>query len=123
MKRVSVALLFVATVLIQWPAASFAATSAEVLPSLSPMLERVSPGVVNIAARGSREIAENPLFSDPFFRRFFDLPEQPQPRERETRSVGSGVIIDAGEGYVVTNHHVIAEAEEITVVLSDRRRI
>jgi serine protease Do/serine protease DegQ len=98
-----------------------AATSAELLPSLSPMLERVSPGVVNIAVRGKVTIADNPLFQDPFFRRFFDLPEM--PRERETQSVGSGVIIDARKGYVATNHHVIAEAEEISIVLADRRRL
>ena len=98
-----------------------AATTAEALPSLSPMLERVSPGVVNIAVRGKVTIAENPLFRDPFFRRFFDLPEM--PRERETQSVGSGVIIDAKKGYVATNHHVIADAEEISIVLADRRRL
>ena len=98
-----------------------AATTAEALPSLSPMLERVSPGVVNIAVRGKVTIAENPLFRDPFFRRFFDLPER--PRERETQSVGSGVIVDAKKGYVATNHHVIADAEEISIVLADRRRL
>jgi serine protease Do/serine protease DegQ len=98
-----------------------AASSAELLPSLSAMLERVSPGVVNISVRGKVEIAENPLFQDPFFRRFFDLPEM--PRQRETQSVGSGVIIDAKKGYVATNHHVIANADEISIVLADQRRL
>ena len=98
-----------------------AATGAELLPSLSPMLERVSAGVVNISVRGTVEIAQNPLFQDPFFRRFFDLPER--PRERETQSVGSGVIIDARNGYIATNHHVIAKADRISITLNDRRQL
>jgi Do/DeqQ family serine protease len=102
-----------------WP--GLAATSTEVLPSLSPMLERVSPGVVNISVRGRVAIAENPLFQDPFFRRFFGMPDM--PRERETQSVGSGVIIDAQNGYIATNHHVIANAEKISVTLNDRRQL
>jgi Do/DeqQ family serine protease len=55
---------------------------------------------------------------DPFFRRFFNIPEQPiEPR----RSAGSGVIVDAEKGYVLTNHHVIDEADSVTVTLKDRR--
>ena len=121
MKRISVAVFLFVMGPIAAATGVLAATGAEVLPSLSPMLERVSPGVVNISVRGRVAIAENPLFQDPFFRRFFDFPEL--PRERETQSVGSGVIIDAGEGYVVTNHHVIANAEEIEIILADRRRL
>jgi serine protease Do/serine protease DegQ len=83
------------------------------------MLEKAMPGVVNISTRTRIQVQENPLFSDPFFRRFFDLPAV--PRERETQSLGSGVIIDADKGYVVTNNHVIAKADEITVVLRDQR--
>jgi serine protease Do/serine protease DegQ len=121
MKRISPAVFLLVVGPVVAASAGLAATGAEALPSLSPMLERVSPGVVNISVRGRVAIAENPLFQDPFFRRFFDFPEL--PRERETQSVGSGVIIDADEGYVVTNHHVIANAEEIEIVLADRRRL
>ena len=63
--------------------------------------------------------ADNPLFRDPFFRRFFDLPERPEPRR--SISAGSGVIVDARRGLVLTNHHVVRAAERITVTLKDRR--
>ena len=107
-------------------AAAFAAASAafaalplvvdgQPLPSLAPMLEKVTPAVVNIATL-SREAS--PMMRDPFFRRFFEGPDQPQRRER---SAGSGVIVDAARGLVVTNHHVIREAQEIVVLLKDRR--
>jgi Do/DeqQ family serine protease len=101
--------------------ASAAVQAVDVLPSLSPMLGRVSPAVVNIAGTGTTSITDNPLFRDPFFRRFLDLPDAPS--ERETRSAGSGVIIDARRGFVVTNAHVIANASEILVVLNDRREL
>ena len=65
------------------------------------------------------QVQTNPLFDDPFFRRFFDLPEL--PRQREVLSAGSGAIVDAGRGYVLTNNHVIADAQEIQVTLRDRR--
>jgi Do/DeqQ family serine protease len=91
------------------------------LPSLAPMLERVTPAVVNIATRGSEIVRENPLMSDPFFRRFFKLPNR--QRRRATESLGSGVIVDADRGYVMTNHHVIDKASEITVTLRDGRSL
>jgi serine protease DegQ len=87
--------------------------------TMAPLLERVTPGVVNIAVRSRVQVQTNPLFDDPFFRRFFDLPELPP--ERDVLSAGSGVIVDAGRGYVLTNHHVIADAQEIRVTLKDRR--
>ncbi len=90
------------------------------LPTLAPMLERITPAVVNIATRSDIRIRENPLLQDPFFRRFFELPE-PRPRRRRTQSLGSGVIVDASEGYVMTNAHVIDKADEITVTLQDGR--
>jgi serine protease Do/serine protease DegQ len=101
---------------------AFAATNPEALPSLAPMLSKVESGVVNISVRGTIREEENPLLQDPFFRRFFNLPEQ-QPMERQVQSVGSGVIIDAKDGYVVTNNHVVDNAEEIEVILSDRRQV
>ncbi|KAB7627345.1 DegQ family serine endoprotease [Alkalilimnicola sp. S0819] len=93
----------------------------QTLPTLAPMLERVTPAVVNIATSGKVRIRQNPLLQDPFFRRFFDVPEQ--PRERRTQSLGSGVVIDAEQGHIVTNHHVIREAEEIVVTLRDGREL
>ena len=87
------------------------------LPSLAPMLEKVTPAVVNIATL-SRSQEANPMMRDPFFRRFFEGPDQPQRRER---SAGSGVIVDAARGLVITNHHVIRDAQEIVVLMKDRR--
>ena len=92
------------------------------LPSLAPMVETVLPAVVNISPRGRVSMRENPLMQDPFFRRFFGSPET-QPRERQTSSLGSGVIIDAAAGHVVTNQHVIGNADEITVRLHDGRSV
>ncbi len=92
------------------------------VPTLAPMIKRVSPAVVNIATRGTiRERSpQNPLLEDPFFRRFFDVPEM-GPRERQFQSAGSGVIFDAKNGYIVTNAHVVDNATEITVTLQDGR--
>jgi serine protease DegQ len=94
-------------------------------PGVADMLEQVTPAVVNIAVTGYEELPDNPLLNDPFFRRFFNVPEQQQqqPQQRQTQSVGSGVIIDADRGYVLTNHHVINNADEIRVTLQDRRDI
>jgi len=92
------------------------------LPSLAPILEQVTPAVVNVSSRGHVAIQNNPLFNDPFFRRFFDIPNN-LPRERQTQSLGSGVIVDAQNGYVLTNSHVIANADEVTVTLRDGRNL
>jgi serine protease Do/serine protease DegQ len=94
------------------------------MPSLAPMVKRVSPAVVNIATRGTmKEEAgqRNPLLDDPFFRRFFDVPPDSKPRERQFQSAGSGVIVDAKNGYIVTNYHVVENATEITITLLDNR--
>jgi len=93
----------------------------EELPSLAPILEEITPAVVNIATEGRIRMQQNPLFSDPFFRRFFDIPDQ--PIERKTQSLGSGVIVDAERGLVLTNNHVIANAVQITVTLRDGRHL
>lgn len=90
------------------------------LPSLAPMLQRTLPAVVNIATSGHVTVQESPLFNDPFFRHFFNLPDQ-QPREEKTQALGSGVIVDAKHGYILTNNHVIAKADAITVTLKDGR--
>ena len=93
--------------------------SAAGVPSLAPLLKDVTPGVVNIAVRGRAAQIDNPLLNDPFFRRFFNIPQQQQ---RETRSTGSGVIVDARQGYVLTNNHVVEDAERIEVTTKDNRR-
>ena len=93
----------------------------EQMPTLAPMLDRSKPAVVNIATRSNVRIQDNPLLDDPFFRRFFNIPEQ-QPRHRTKQSLGSGVIFDAKQGLVLTNNHVIHRADEITVSLTDGRR-
>ncbi|MGI0526740.1 DegQ family serine endoprotease [Rhizobium giardinii] len=94
------------------------ALSASIQPSLADVLEEVTPAVVNIAVRSRAPAATNPLYNDPFFRRYFNLPEQRQQR----LSAGSGVIVDADKGYILTNHHVVENAGEIAVTLKDRRR-
>jgi Do/DeqQ family serine protease len=101
-----------------------AAQDAAPMPSLAPMVKRVSPAVVNIATRGTikeKEGQRNPLLDDPFFRRFFDVPPDARPRERQFQSAGSGVIVDAKNGYIITNHHVVENASEITITLLDNR--
>lgn len=93
------------------------------LPSLAPMLKSVNPAVVNISTYTTQTVRQNPLLNDPFFRRFFNVPEQQmqQPQQRRTQSAGSGVIIDADNGIVLTNNHVVNGADEITVSMEDGR--
>jgi len=91
------------------------------LPTLAPMLEAVTPAVVNIATRSTVTVRESPLQQDPMFRFFFDLPNR--PRQRETQSLGSGVVVDAKHGYVLTNHHVVDGADQIEVTLTDGRTL
>jgi serine protease Do/serine protease DegQ len=99
-----------------------ASVDGQQLPSLAPMLERVTPAVVNIATRGkSRRRYELPLPNDPFFRRFFDVPSI--ERVQEISSLGSGVIVDAGHGLILTNYHVIKDSYEINVTLTDGRTL
>src|SRR6202012_5446551 len=99
------------------------AADATPMPTLAPMVKRVSPSVVNIATRGTikEQSGRNPLLDDPFFRRFFDAPQASRPRERQFQSAGSGVIVDAKNGYIITNHHVVENASEITITLLDNR--
>ena len=93
-------------------------------PSLAPMLDKSLPAVVNVVVTGKpQQMPDNPLFNDPFFRRFFDMPDQQQQRRapRQPSAAGSGVIVDADKGYVLTNHHVVKDAEKIVVRLNDNR--
>jgi Do/DeqQ family serine protease len=91
------------------------------VPSLAPMLKETMPAVVNISVTSKIDVSSQlgPLMDDPFFRRFFGVPDQPQ--EQEQQSIGSGVIVDAARGYVITNNHVIDQADTIKVRLSDDR--
>ena len=89
------------------------------LPTLAPILEKVTPAVVNIKVLQVSPEEQNPMLRDPFFRRFFGLPQQAQPQI----AAGSGVIVDAGNGYVITNAHVVKDAREIKITLRDNREL
>jgi Do/DeqQ family serine protease len=89
--------------------------------TIAPVVSRVTPGVVGISVRG-RVREDNPLLQDPLFRRFFNLQQQ-QPIERETEATGSGVIVDAAQGYVLTNSHVTENGNSIEVTTKDGRRL
>jgi Do/DeqQ family serine protease len=88
------------------------------MPSLAPMLAKVTPAVVNISTK-TRISTRNAYFDDPLFRQLFG--NQGVPRERVEQSLGSGVVIDAAKGYVLTNNHVVGGADDITVTLQDGR--
>ncbi|HEV8680591.1 MAG TPA: DegQ family serine endoprotease [Stellaceae bacterium] len=97
---------------------------AEIQLSFAPLVKRTAPAVVNIFTRRTVRTVPSPLLNDPFFRRFFgdQFPGSGGPggTERVQNSLGSGVIVEPS-GIIVTNHHVIRGADEITVVLADRR--
>lgn len=90
------------------------------VPSLAPMLENVTPAVVNIYTISESE-QRNQLVDDPFLRKFFNIPNQQKSRKRNRSGLGSGVIINSKKGYVITNNHVIAKAKDIKVKLHDGR--
>jgi serine protease DegQ len=89
------------------------AVDGQMMPSLAPMLQRVTPAVVSVQTR--QRVRVSPFGNDPFFRRMF--PELSQ--ERINQSLGSGVIVDAARGLVLTNHHVIEGADAVSVTLAD----
>src|SRR3954452_16900025 len=89
------------------------------LPTLAPILEKVTPAVVNIAVLQRRPEEQNRLLRDPFFRRFFGMPGQSQPQI----AAGSGVIVDAKNGYATSDAHVMRYAREVLVMLKDNRRL
>ena len=117
-----------AAIVLSFPGCSVAPVTAETAAPqiaearpLADVLEDITPAVVNIAVTSRTPAETNPLFNDPYFRRFFDLP--PMPQQRQRMSAGSGVIVDADNGYVLTNHHVVEGAGEIAITLKDRRRL
>ena len=86
--------------------------------TLSPLVERAAPAVVNIAVLQASPLEQNPLLRDPYFRRFLGVPEEAlEPRI----SAGSGFIVDAARGLVLTNHHVIDNAQAVEVTVGERR--
>lgn len=111
--------ILIAATLLVLAAAANAAIPAMVgdqpMPSLAPLVEAATPAVVNIRVR--QTVSTRQPFADDQLRRFFGLPDS--PRERSIASAGSGVIVDAENGYILTNHHVIENADEIVVSLLD----
>jgi serine protease Do/serine protease DegQ len=98
------------------------ANSAREMPTLAPMIEEISAAVVNIAVTSN--VSGGPQTpQDELLRRFFDFEGPPGQRERELEGAGSGVIVDAANGYILTNHHVIANADQITVTLLENRSL
>ncbi|MEO7068321.1 MAG: Do family serine endopeptidase [Rhodanobacter sp.] len=95
-----------------------ASAEGQPMPSLAPMLQRVTPAVVNISTL-KHVASRDPYFDNPQVRQFFGLPST--PHEQVEHSLGSGVIIDAAKGYVLTNNHVVGGADSISVTLQDGR--
>lgn len=91
------------------------------IPTIAPVVQSVTEAVVNISVLSEQPLQMNPLFNDPFFRDFFDFPQLSEPQPHV--SAGSGVIVNAEMGHVLTNAHVIEEASAIVVVLTDGRRL
>mgnify|MGYP006141314189 CR=1 FL=1 len=120
MKLSLISAAILSTSLLLSPMASYAklpiAVNGQQLPTLAPMLEQITPGVVSIQVSGSKEVRRR---ADPL-EYFFGNP-QPRSQKRQFSGLGSGVIIDADEGYVVTNNHVIQDAEKMVVTLEDGR--
>ncbi len=110
--------LFSAIVLLIVAASAQAAlpdsVDGEPLPSLAPLVQRVAPAVVNI--RVSQTVVSRSPYADEMFRRFFGLPDV-EGGSREVQSAGSGVIVDAANGYILTNHHVVNGADKILITL------
>lgn len=96
------------------------ATSNDAMPSLAPMLEKTTPAVVSITVKGTHEVKQR---IPDAFQQFFGNPRQQKPQEKPFQGLGSGVIVDAKEGYIVTNNHVVENADEILVSLKDGRQI
>ena len=130
----------VATAQSKWPVFNGKSQSGEAMTidpargvlTMAPLLERTTPAVVNISVSSTVRVPTNPFGNDEFIERFFgdripgfgnrdnDNDDDDETNERTTRSAGSGVIINAGKGYVLTNHHVVDKADKITVTLTDR---
>ena len=114
-KAATMTLLLVPLYMVAATAGSIPGFDSGQIPSLAPLLREITPAVVNISVRGAvRE--DNPLYQDPYFRQFFDVPKQ---LERRVEATGSGVIVDAEHGYALTNNHVVEHASNIQVATKD----
>jgi S1-C subfamily serine protease len=96
------------------------------LPTLAPLMRRVTPAVVDVAVKSQLPVEDNPFLSDPDFRRFLErfglpLPDEEEEDREPRQSIGSGIIVDAARGYVLTNDHLLQNAIEIRVRLQDGR--
>ncbi len=91
------------------------------MPSLAPLLKKITPGVVSIVIKGRISEEQNPLLKNPAIRRYFNIPKR--SKGIEFNDAGSGVVFDAKGGLIVTNNHILQYAEEITVVLSNGRKM
>jgi serine protease Do len=91
---------------------------ANQIPTLAPVVKETTPSVVNISVH-ARVKEDNPLYRDPFFREYFDIPKQ---LEKEVQATGSGVIVDAERGYVLTANHVVAQVSKAQVTTKDGRK-
>jgi Do/DeqQ family serine protease len=116
MRFMSILLLIACFTAPTWAALPANDAQGKPLPSLAPLIKKSTPAVVNIAVSSTQKV-QNPLLNDPYFRRFFNIPNQQQ--QRKVQSAGSGVIIDAAKGIIVTNNHVVDGADEIKVSLHD----
>ena len=130
MKRIVFAAVFAAALSAAAPLASAHLpppfVAGQPVPSLAPVIKRIAPAVVNVSTRGHVDVQPNPFFNDPFFQQFFgNQPglQQQQPRQQQFQSLGSGVIVDADKGYILTNNHVVENADKITVTLYDNRSV
>jgi len=114
MKKISLILILFAATAVQ--ATLPASVNGQPVPSLAPILEQVTPAVVNINTKSIQYVRSR---NSEFYSWFYGLPNT--PRERVTQSLGSGVIVDAVKGLILTNHHVVNDADDISVVLHDGR--
>ncbi|WP_246704764.1 trypsin-like peptidase domain-containing protein [Rhizobium sp. P32RR-XVIII] len=96
-----------------------AEASATGQPSLAPMIARVGPSVVSVAIQTEGTVDDESLLNDPFFHKFFGLPEDATQVRQALQTTGSGVIVDASQGYILTSYHVVENASSIGITLAN----